>query len=76
MAKKRINVYVDEQLYRDLKALVAVTGDTVTSIFEEACKGYIETYEAIVASGDEGIMKHFEQKVEIAKEELKKALNK
>lgn len=76
MAKKRINVYVDEPLYKELKGVVEVTGDTITAIFEEAVRTYIQTYRELVASGKDGVIGYFENRSKLELEELKKALNK
>lgn len=52
MAKKRINIYVDEDIYREFKGTVALTGETVTSVIDEAMKQYIDSVKMIIEAGD------------------------
>lgn len=52
MAKKRINIYVDEDIYKEFKTTVALTGETVTSVIDEAMKQYIDSVKMIIEAGD------------------------
>jgi len=52
MAKKRINIYVDEDIYKEFKKVVALTGETVTSVVDEAMKQYIDSIKMIIQAGD------------------------
>lgn len=52
MAKKRINIYVDEDIYQEFKKVVALTGETVTSVVDEAMKQYIDSVKMIIEAGD------------------------
>lgn len=52
MAKKRINIYVDEDIYKEFKTTVAITGETVTSVIDEAMKQYIDSVKMIIEAGD------------------------
>ena len=51
MAKKRINIYVDEDIYKEFKKVCALSGETVTSVVDEAMKEYIGTDCIIVCHG-------------------------
>lgn len=52
MAKKRINIYVDEDIYQEFKKVCALTGETVTAIIDEAMKQYIDSVKMIIEAGD------------------------
>jgi len=52
MAKKRINIYVDEDIYREFKQVCALTGETVTSVVDQAMKEYISAIKMIIEAGD------------------------
>lgn len=52
MAKKRINIYVDEDIYKEFKGVCALTGETVTSVMDEAMKQYIASIKMILEAGD------------------------
>jgi len=52
MAKKRINIYVDEDIYKEFKKVVALTGETVTSVVDESMKQYIDSIKMIIEAGD------------------------
>ncbi|MGL5312678.1 MAG: plasmid partition protein ParG, partial [Peptostreptococcaceae bacterium] len=52
MAKKRINIYVDEDIYKEFKGVCALTGETVTSVMDEAMKEYISAIKMILEAGD------------------------
>lgn len=52
MAKKRINVYVDEDIYKEFKKVCALTGETVTAVIDEAMTQYIDSVKMIIESGD------------------------
>ena len=48
MAKKRINIYVDDNVYQEFKQVCALTGETVTSVMDEAMKQYIASIKMII----------------------------
>lgn len=52
MAKKRINIYVDEDIYKEFKKVCALSGETVTSVVDEAMKQYINSIKMIIEAGD------------------------
>lgn len=52
MAKKRINIYVDEDIYGEFKQVCALTGETVTSVVDQAMKEYISAIKMIIEAGD------------------------
>lgn len=66
MAKKRINIYVDEDIYKEFKKTCALTGETVTSVVDEAMKQYIDSVKMIIQAGDkEGLMAMIQSKLDI-----------
>lgn len=52
MAKKRINIYVDEDIYKEFKKVCALTGETVTAVIDEAMTQYIDSVKMIIEAGD------------------------
>lgn len=52
MAKKRINIYVDEDVYSEFKKVCALSGETITSVMDEAMKQYISSIKMIMEAGD------------------------
>lgn len=52
MAKKRINIYVEEDTYKEFKSLIGVTGDTITAVFDQAMKEYINAIKMVIEAGD------------------------
>lgn len=52
MTKKRINIYVDDEVYQEFKGVCALTGETVTSVMNEAMKEYISSVKMILEAGD------------------------
>ena len=52
MAKKRINIYVDEDIYKEFKKACALSGETITSVVDEAMKQYIDSIKMIIEAGD------------------------
>ena len=52
MAKKRINIYVDEDIYSEFKKVCALSGETITSVIDEAMKQYISSIKMIMEAGD------------------------
>lgn len=52
MAKKRINIYVDEDVYKEFKEVCAIAGETITSVVDEAMKQYIASIKMIIEAGD------------------------
>jgi len=71
MAKKRVNIYVDEEKYAKLKEITAVTGDTVASIFDEAMTSYIDTITLILQTKDKEVLfNHFHKKIRKMQEEM------
>lgn len=52
MAKKRINIYVEPDLYEEFKKLLPLTGDTISGVFDHAMKEYISSIKMIIEAGD------------------------
>lgn len=52
MAKKRINIYVDEDVYKEFKGVCALSGETITSVVDQAMKEYINAIKMIIEAGD------------------------
>lgn len=66
MAKKRINIYVDEDIYKEFKKVCALSGETVTSVVDEAMKQYIDSIKMIIQAGDkESLMAMIQSKLDI-----------
>ena len=55
MAKKRINIYVDEDIYKEFKKVCALSGETVTSVVDEAMKQYIDSIKDVINQNDSHI---------------------
>lgn len=66
MAKKRINIYVDEDIYKEFKKVCALTGETVTAVIDEAMTQYIDSVKMIIEAGDkEKLMAMIESKLSL-----------
>lgn len=52
MAKKRINIYVDDEVYQEFKKVCALSGETITNVIDEAMKEYIKAIKMIIEAGD------------------------
>lgn len=66
MAKKRINIYVDEDIYKEFKKVCALSGETVTSVVDEAMKEYINAIKMIIEAGDKDkLMAMIQSKLDI-----------
>ena len=52
MAKKRINIYVDDEVYQEFKKVCALSGETITNVSDEAMKEYIKAIKMIIEAGD------------------------
>ena len=66
MAKKRINIYVDEEIYSEFKKVCALSGETVTSVIDEAMKQYIDSIKMIIQAGDrDSLMAMIQRKLDI-----------
>lgn len=50
--KKRINIYVDEEVYSEFKKVCALSGETITAVLDEAMKQYISSIKMIIEAGD------------------------
>ena len=50
--KKRINIYVDEEIYAEFKKVCALSGETITGVLDEAMKQYISSIKMIIEAGD------------------------
>lgn len=66
MAKKRINIYVDEDIYKEFKKVCALSGESVTSVIDEAMKEYINAIKMIIEAGDKDkLMAMIQSKLDI-----------
>lgn len=66
MAKKRINIYVDEDIYAEFKKVCALSGESVTSVVDEAMKQYIDAIKMIIEAGDkEKLMAMIQNKLDV-----------
>lgn len=52
MAKKRINIYVDDDIYQEFKRVCSFTGETITSVIDHSMKEYISAVKMIIEAGD------------------------
>ena len=52
MAKKRINIYVDEDIYAEFKQMCALGGETITSVIDQAMKEYNNAIKMVLEAGD------------------------
>lgn len=52
MAKKRINIIVDVELYEQFKKVLPIAGDTITSVFHHTMREYIEAINLILETQD------------------------
>lgn len=52
MSKKRINIYVDEEMYEQFKKATAISGDTITAVMNHAMKEYIDAINLILETKD------------------------
>jgi antitoxin component of RelBE/YafQ-DinJ toxin-antitoxin module len=50
--KKRINIYVENDVYQEFKQICALTGETMTAVLDEAMKQYIESVKMIIEAGE------------------------
>lgn len=77
MAKKRINIYVDEDIYKEFKKVCALSGETVTSVVDEAMKEYINAIKMIIEAGDkEKLMAMIQSKLDIQMNTIESDINK
>ena len=50
--KKRINIYVDEEMYEQFKKATAISGDTITAVMNHAMKEYTDAINLILETKD------------------------
>lgn len=76
MAKKRINIYVDDEVYQEFKGICALTGETVTSVMDTAMKEYIQSVKMIIEAGDkEQLMALLQRKLNIQMQSIEKEID-
>lgn len=76
MAKKRINIYVDEDIYKEFKKVCALSGETVTSVVDEAMKQYISSIKIIIQAGDkESLMAMIQSRLDIQMNNVEKEID-
>ncbi len=76
MAKKRINIYVDEDIYKEFKKVCALSGETVTSVVDEAMKQYISSIKMIIQAGDkESLMAMIQSRLDIQMNNVEKEID-
>lgn len=76
MAKKRINIYVDEDIYKEFKKVCALSGETVTSVVDEAMKQYISSIKMIIQAGDkESLMAMIHSRLDIQMNNVEKEID-
>lgn len=76
MAKKRINIYVDEDIYKEFKKVCALSGETVTSVVDEAMKQYIDSIKMIIQAGDKDkLMSMIQSKLNIQMDMIEREID-
>lgn len=76
MAKKRINIYVDEDIYGEFKQVCALTGETVTSVVDQAMKEYISAIKMIIEAGDKDkLMDMLQRRLDIQMNSIEKEID-
>lgn len=66
VAKKRINIYVDEDIYAEFKKVCALSGETVTGVIDHAMQEYINAIKMIIEAGDKDkLMAMIQRKLDI-----------
>ena len=64
--KKRINIYVDEEVYSEFKKVCALGGETITGVLDEAMKQYISSIKMIMEAGDkESLMAMLQRRLDV-----------
>lgn len=75
MAKKRINLYVEPELYEEFKKVLPVTGDTISGVFDHAMREYISAIKMIIESNDkDSLFDMMKRKMELVEQEADKRL--
>lgn len=75
MAKKRINLYVEPELYEEFKKVLPVTGDTISGVFDHAMREYISAIKMIIESNDkDALFDMMKIKMELVEQEADKRL--
>lgn len=76
MAKKRINIYVDEDIYSEFKKVCALSGETITSVMDEAMKQYIASINMIIEAGDkERLMAMLQRRLDVQMTNIEKEID-
>jgi len=73
MAKKRVNIYVDEDVYAEFKEIVKDTGETITSVVDHSMKEYIKAIKMLREAGNkDALMDMMRRRFDIQVDELEK----
>lgn len=76
MAKKRINIYVDDEVYQEFKRTCILTGETITSVMDTAMKEYIQSVKMIIEAGDKDqLMALLQRKLNIQMQSIEKEID-
>ena len=77
MAKKRINIYVDEDIYKEFKKVCDLSVESVTSVIDEAMNDYISAIKIIIEAGDKDkLMAMIQSKLDIQLNTIESDINK
>jgi len=76
MAKKRVNIYVDVDVYAEFKKSVEGTGETITSVVDHAMKEYIKAINMLREAGNkDALMDMMKRRFDIQVDEIEKDIN-
>lgn len=76
MAKKRINIYVDEQVYGEFKKACALGGESITSVMDEAMRQYITSINMLIEAGDkETLMAMLQRRLDVQMTNIEKEID-
>ena len=76
MAKKRINIYVEPELYEEFKTFLPITGDTISGVFDHAMREYISSIKMILEAGDKDkLMDMLQRRLDIQMNSIEKEID-
>lgn len=76
MAKKRINIYVEPDLYAEFKKYLPITGDTASGLFDHAMREYLSTIKMVMESNDkDALFEMMRKKMKLIEEEVSSQLD-
>ena len=74
--KKRINIYVDDEVYQEFKRVCSFTGETITSVIDHAMKEYISAVKMIIEAGDKDkLMAMLQRRLDVQMNSIEKEID-